>query len=101
MRESSHQAAQFASIHVASPSLSIDPIGRATWRDLYLQALFETDKHKVCNRIAAAERALLFREHELFNGPQNITEREAVNTALHALHALRSCLEHRKHDLAA
>ena len=103
MRESSHQAAQFARIPVASPSLSVsvDTIPRATWRELYLGALFETDKHKILERIAEAERALLLREHELFTRPQNHSEREAVNIAIHSLHALRSCLGHRNHDLAA
>lgn len=63
-----------------------------SWRNLYLQALFETDKTKISMRISEAERALLFREHELFTGIPDPIERDAVNAALHALHALRNCL---------
>ena len=36
------------------------------WRDLYLQALFETDRSRMYSRIAEAERVLFRREHELF-----------------------------------
>ena len=62
------------------------------WRALYLQALFETDRSQICIRIAQAELALLRREHELYNDPSPRSERDAVINALHALHALRSCL---------
>ena len=86
---------------MASPSLSVDSTAHASWRELYLGALFETDKRKIPERIAEAERALICREHELFTGTKNKSEREAVNTALHALHALRSCLDHRPHGIAA
>ena len=68
------------------------PAPHHAWRDLYLQALFETDKSKICVRISEAERALLSREHELFAGIPDPAEREEVNTALHALSALRTCL---------
>lgn len=62
------------------------------WRDLYLQALFETDRAKICARIAEAERALMRRERELFADRTAKLERDAVINALNALHALRSCL---------
>lgn len=62
------------------------------WRDLYLQALFETDPSRMYSRIAEAERALFRREHELFADPKSRAEREAVVNALNALNALRSCL---------
>ena len=93
MRESSHSASQardvlYMSVHSAS-SLQPQDI---SWRNLYLQALFETDKTKISMRISEAERALLFREHELFTGVHNPAERDAVNAALHSLHALRICL---------
>ncbi len=62
------------------------------WRDLYLQALFETDRSRMFSRIADAERALIRREHELFADSHQRAEREAVNHALNALFALRTCL---------
>ena len=62
------------------------------WRDLYLQALFETDRSRMYTRIAEAERALFRREHQLFNDSKGKAEREAVTNALNALNALRSCL---------
>lgn len=68
------------------------PTHHQSWHDLYLQALFETNKSKLPRSIAEAERALLIREHELFTGRQDPIEREAVNAALHALQALKSCM---------
>ena len=62
------------------------------WRDLYLQALFETDRSRMYSRIAEAERVLFRREHELFTDLKGKAEREAVANALSALHSLRSCL---------
>jgi hypothetical protein len=82
--------------HAASFAFSHHP-----WRNLYLQALYETDKNKMCMRISAAERALLSREHELFTEVPDAAERDAVNTALHALSALRTCLSTSSNTLAA
>jgi hypothetical protein len=67
---------------------------RATfdWRDLYLQALFETDRSRLSVRIIEAERALLRRERELFTDSNGKAEREAITNALHALSALKMCL---------
>lgn len=62
------------------------------WRDLYLQALFETDRSRLGNRITEAQRALVRREHELFVETNGNAERAAVASALNALDALRSCL---------
>jgi hypothetical protein len=62
------------------------------WRDLYLQALFETERSRMYSRIAEAERALVRREHELFADSNGKAEREAVINALNALYALRTCL---------
>lgn len=61
------------------------------WRDLYLRALFESDRTKLAWRIREAEQALVQREHELFAATAATREREAVITALNALHALRMC----------
>ena len=62
------------------------------WRDLYLQALFETERAHMQSRITEAERALLRRERELFAEPNSRAEREALTNALNALFALRTCL---------
>lgn len=63
------------------------------WRALYLAALFETDKNRLPVRINHAERALVQRERELYTASTGAAEKTAVNNALHALHALRMCLE--------
>ena len=60
------------------------------WRELYKAALFETDKTKSRERIAQAELALSVRARELFHiGDGQFEERQAVDTALYALYALR------------
>lgn len=73
------------------------------WRDLYLTALMEPDKDKAATRIADAERAIVKRAKELFNASgDNIQEEEALDDALYALRALKSCLEiHRGFSMAA
>lgn len=62
------------------------------WRDLYLEALFENDRSRMCSRIMEAQRVLLRRQHELFADSSGRVEREAVENALNALFALRTCL---------
>lgn len=62
------------------------------WRSLYLAVLFETDRKRLPVRIHHAERALVLRERELFSLNTDAAEKTAINNALHALHALRSCL---------
>jgi len=67
--------------------------GVPDWRELYIAALFETDKEKLPARVDAAERRLLQRSRDLFALPgNNIEEKHAVDDALYALRALRSCL---------
>ena len=65
----------------------------ASWHDLYRAAIFETDPAKIMIRIIEAERALVRRERQLFLRSGNERELNALNTALHALDAHRSCLE--------
>lgn len=62
------------------------------WRDLYLRALFETDRDRMYSRILEAERALFRREHDLITDLNGKAEREAVTNALNALNSLRSCM---------
>ena len=64
---------------------------KRVWRQLYKAALFELDAHKVSDRIAEAETALVTRARELFHAAgDNIEEEQAVDDAMYALHALRS-----------
>jgi hypothetical protein len=64
------------------------------WRDLYLSALMEADKDRAAARIADAELAIVHRAKELFKASgDNIQEEEALDDALYALRALKSCLE--------
>src|SRR6266550_1124510 len=63
------------------------------WHDLYIQAVFESDRNKISGRIRDAGKALANREHELYSIPQSTVERQAVVTAMHSLDALRSCLD--------
>lgn len=63
------------------------------WRDLYLAALMEADKDQTPARIVDAERAIVDRARELFKASgDNIEEEEALDDALYALRALKSCL---------
>jgi hypothetical protein len=63
------------------------------WRDLYVTALLEGNEEKIPLLIATAERAIVDRARELFDAAgDNIQEEEAMDDALYALHALKSCL---------
>lgn len=60
------------------------------WKELYMAALFETDKNSLSERIAKAEWVLALRARELFHtGRELLQERQAVDAAIYALHALR------------
>ena len=72
------------------PPASIVPQG---WRDLYLAALFETDRQELPSRIAAAEKALRVRARELLvTSEHRSDEGKALDKGLYALRALRDCL---------
>ena len=72
-----------------SAGVAISPISKS-WRELYKAAVFETDKNRVPERIAHAEWALALRARELFHtGREHHQERQAVDAAIYALHALR------------
>ena len=73
--------------------------GIPKWRDLYFEALFETDRQKLPSCIASAERAVAMRAHELFaSSGDNREEREGLEDALYALRALRHCVELRTNE---
>lgn len=63
-----------------------------SWRGLYVAALFETDKQRMAQRIADAEKALVVRARELFQTTgDHLEEEAAIDDALYALHALEHC----------
>jgi hypothetical protein len=63
------------------------------WRDTYVRALLEGDKDRVPSLIVEAERAIVDRARALFQASgDNIEEEQALDDALYALHALKSCL---------
>jgi hypothetical protein len=70
------------------------------WRELYVAALMEANDARMSARIVQAERAILDRARELSNASGNninnninIEEEQALEDALYALRALKSCLE--------
>ena len=66
------------------------------WRTSYLLAIREADRNKISLRIAEAQREIVVRARELFNVPgDNIEEGQALEDALCALQALKSCLSYR------
>ena len=76
--------------------LTVSPVSKS-WKELYRAALFETDKSRVSERIAQAEWALSLRARELFHTDKDFfPERQAVDAATHALHALRGTITGKK-----
>jgi hypothetical protein len=61
------------------------------WYTAYMDALFETDRKRVGERIKRAERLIVYRERELLGEKPGSQEQRALSNALHALRALRSC----------
>jgi hypothetical protein len=63
------------------------------WKDLYTAALLEGDRDKIPTLIQQAEGAIIQRARELFGSSgDHIQEEEAMDDALYALHALKTCL---------
>ena len=63
------------------------------WSKLYAEALFETDRSRLRERIAKAEKAIVARAGELFNTTtDNIEEVQTIEDALYVLRALQTCL---------
>jgi hypothetical protein len=64
-----------------------------SWKDLYVAALLEGNEARIPRLIAEAEHAIVDRARELFGSAgDHIQEEEALDDALYALHALKSCL---------
>ena len=71
------------------------------WRDLYKTALFEPDPRRLPEHITRAESAIVARARELFDQHgDHIEEELALDDALYALQALRSCLLSRSNAAA-
>jgi hypothetical protein len=62
------------------------------WYEAYMSALFEPDRRQIGQRIRHAEQLILRREQDLCQQPNQTIEQQALNNALHALKALRTCL---------
>ncbi|MFY9743437.1 MAG: hypothetical protein WA252_18565 [Candidatus Sulfotelmatobacter sp.] len=78
-----------AATHPATSRHHLQP-----WHELYVAALFETDREQIPSRIATAEKAIIARSRELFSASSDtIEEDQALDDALYALKALQSCLE--------
>jgi hypothetical protein len=76
-------------------STSLTP-QNAQWRELYKAALFEPDPERLAEHIRRAESAIVSRARWLFDQQgDHIEEELALDDALYALQALRSCLQSR------
>lgn len=64
------------------------------WKVLYRAAIFETNKRIVSQRVSQAEDAVIARTRELFYQPGTMEERDELDDALYALHALRTSWGH-------
>ena len=68
------------------------PHRQQAWYAAYMAALFESNRKHMRERISYAEQLILVRERELLVQANDLSEQRALNNALHALHALASCL---------
>lgn len=66
---------------------------RQPWYEAYMAALFEANRKQILVRIRHAEQQILARERELLTHGNELSEQHALNNALHALHALSSCMQ--------
>ena len=63
---------------------------RIDWRVLYKAAILETNKRVLSQRVSEAEAAAIARRREIFYADGTPEEKEALEDALYALHALRT-----------
>ncbi len=61
------------------------------WKELYLAALFENDKNKLAQSIAAAHAAIAARRHEILISGNDTMERRVLDNATLSLQALAQC----------
>jgi hypothetical protein len=73
---------------------------QASWKELYIAALYENDRSRLPHRIGEAQAAieaerkkLFFPERELCRDLCDVTqERQALDNALFSLHSLATCM---------
>ena len=63
------------------------------WYEAYMAALFESDREQIRESIRLAELLIFNRERELFPCALDPKEKNALNSARHALRALHGCLK--------
>jgi hypothetical protein len=74
-------------------TVTLQPTQEKSWKDLYVAALLEGNVERIPSLISEAEHAIVDRARALFSATgDNIQEEEALDDALYALHALKSCL---------
>jgi DNA-directed RNA polymerase len=61
------------------------------WKDLYIAALFENDKTRLAQRIAAAQVAIAARRQEVLVTGNDPEERRVLDNAGFSLQALAQC----------
>jgi hypothetical protein len=74
-------------------TIGVNPSHAKDWKDLYVAALLEGNVDRIPSMISEAEHAIVDRARELFKASgDHIQEEEALDDALYALHALKSCI---------
>jgi hypothetical protein len=67
----------------------------ASWKELYIAALYESDRSKLVKRISEAQRAIQAERKKLFVSARDLRniaqERQALDAASFFLQALASC----------
>ena len=64
------------------------------WRTLYREAILETDRRIIPQRVSLAEEAVLARGRDVSYGHGSLEEKEALEDALYALRAFRTAWRH-------
>ena len=67
---------------------------RPDWRTLYRAAVLETNRSFVPLRVSEAEEAVIARVREAFYDHGTREEKDALEAALHGLHALKTAWLH-------
>ncbi len=72
------------------------PPSQLLWRELYRVALYQPDPSRLRDDIEHAESAIVLRARQLFGeSGDHIEEEQALDDAMYALRALKSCVQSR------
>ena len=63
---------------------------RASWKDLYLQTVLESDKEQLTVLVQATEQAIALRAQELLNSPERHEERTEMAVAHASLLSIKA-----------